>query len=90
MFSGNAAGELLPPYVVYLAQHMWTTWTENGPKGCRYKTSPSGWFDAAIFTDWLKYQMIPRLKKLNGKKILICDNLSSHITLDSLQVCRDR
>lgn len=27
MFSGNAAGELLPPYVVYRANKIWTTWT---------------------------------------------------------------
>lgn len=63
MFCGNAAGELLPPYVVYRANKMWTTWAENGPKGCRYNASSSGWFDANIFTDWLECQMIPRLKK---------------------------
>ncbi|KAJ8937750.1 hypothetical protein NQ314_011734 [Rhamnusium bicolor] len=51
MFCGNAAGELLPPYVVYRATKMWTTWTENSPKGSRYNVSASGWFDANIFTD---------------------------------------
>lgn len=49
MFCGNAAGELLPPYVVY--RKMSTTWTDNGPKGCHYNVSTSGWFDANIFTD---------------------------------------
>lgn len=88
MFSGSAAGELLPPYVVYRANKMWTTWTENGPKGCRYNSSSSGWFDASIFSDWLEFQMIPRLKKLEGKKVVLCDNLSSHITVHSLQLCR--
>lgn len=88
MFCGNAAGELLPPYVVYRANKMWTTWAENGPKGCRYNASSSGWFDANIFTDWLECQMIPRLKKIDGKKVLLCDNLSSHITLHSLELCR--
>lgn len=58
MFAGNAAGELLPPYVIYRAGHMWTTWTENGPKGCRYNCSSSGWFDAAIFAEWLEWHMI--------------------------------
>lgn len=89
MFSGNAAGELLPPYVVYRATNMWSTWKENGPKGCRYNASPSGWFDANIFNDWLEFQMIPRLKKLQGKKVLLCDNLSSHITVNALQLCRN-
>ncbi|CAH1979207.1 unnamed protein product [Acanthoscelides obtectus] len=67
---------------------MWTTWAENGPKGCRYNASSSGWFDANIFTDWLECQMIPRLKKIEGKKVLLCDNLSSHITIHSLDLCR--
>lgn len=68
MFCGSASGELLPPYVVYRASKMWTTWTENGPKGCRYNATASGWFDETIFTDWLESQMIPKLKKLEGKK----------------------
>ncbi|KAJ8930361.1 hypothetical protein NQ314_016839 [Rhamnusium bicolor] len=89
MFCGNAAGELLPPYVVYRATKMWTTWTENGPKGSRYNVSASGWFDANIFTDWLECQMIPRLRKIEGKKVLLCDNLSSHITVHALQLCRE-
>lgn len=88
MFSGNAAGELLPPYVVYRATKMWTTWTENGPRGCRYNSSSSGWFDAAIFTDWLESQMLPRLRKLEGKKVLLCDNLSSHLTIHAVELCR--
>ena len=89
MFAGNAAGELLPPYVVYRASNMWTTWTENGPRGSRYNASSSGWFDSNIFTDWLEFQMMPRLKRLEGKKVLICDNLSSHLTVHSLRLCRE-
>lgn len=50
MFAGNAAGDLLPPYVVYGSSCLWNTWTENGPAGCRYNNSISGWFDSATFT----------------------------------------
>lgn len=89
MFSGNAAGELLPPYVVYKSSHMWSTWTENGPTGCRYNNSASGWFDASVFTDWFESQMLPRLRKLDGKKVILCDNLSSHITVSTLKLCRE-
>jgi len=35
MFCGNAEGKVLAPYVVYKAESMWTTWTENGPPGAR-------------------------------------------------------
>ncbi|XP_072394976.1 uncharacterized protein [Diabrotica undecimpunctata] len=76
MFCGNGEGELLPPYVVYRAAKMWTTWAENRPKGCRYNANSSGWFNANIFADWLEFQLVPRFRKLNGKKVLLCDNLS--------------
>lgn len=33
--------------------------------------------------------MIPRLKKLEGKKVILCDNLSLHINLDALKLCQE-
>nr|CAI5829161.1 unnamed protein product [Callosobruchus analis] len=42
MVSGNAAGELLPPYVNYKAEKMWDTWTEGGPPNAHYNRSKSG------------------------------------------------
>lgn len=45
MMAGSASGKSLPPYVCYKAEHMWDTWTANGPKGARYNRSKSGWFD---------------------------------------------
>lgn len=89
MFCGSASGELMPPYVVYKSQKLWDTWTENGPKGCHYSNSPSGWFDHQLFSDWLKNLMIPKLKKMEGKKMLIGDNLASHLSVETLRLCRD-
>ncbi|XP_072378227.1 uncharacterized protein [Diabrotica undecimpunctata] len=90
MFCGNGKGELLPPYVNYRAAKMWTTWAENGPKGCRYNASSSGWLDANIFADWLGQVPVGAyVKKLNGKKVLLYENLSSHITVHALQLCRE-
>ncbi|KAJ8910919.1 hypothetical protein NQ315_014253 [Exocentrus adspersus] len=89
MFCGSAEGELLPLYVVYKAQHMWSTWTEGGPKYTRYASTPSRWFDGAVFTDWFEGQLLPRLKKLEGKKVVLCDNLSSHITVKTLKLCKE-
>ncbi|KAE9530061.1 hypothetical protein AGLY_011523 [Aphis glycines] len=51
MMAGNAEGELLPPYIVYKAENLYPTWTENGPQGTRYNRSGSGWFDERIFDD---------------------------------------
>lgn len=87
MFAGNAAGELLPPYTVYRSTCLWSTWIENGPKGGRYSNSSSGWFDATTFNDWFESLMLPRMKKQLGRKVLICDNLSSHISVHILKLC---
>lgn len=87
MMCGSAAGELLPPYVIYRSGKLWDLWTENGPVGTRYNNTTSGWFDSSVFTDWFQTLLLPKLKKLEGKKVLIGDNLSSHITLEVLDLC---
>ncbi|XP_074033108.1 uncharacterized protein [Leptinotarsa decemlineata] len=51
MFCGKAAGDMLPPYVVYKSDKLWSTWVENGPHGTRYNRSKSGWFDTSCFED---------------------------------------
>lgn len=87
MICGSAAGEVLPPYVVYKSSQMWSTWAEGGPVGCRYHHSKSGWFDAVTYNDWFQTTLIPRLKKLNGKKVLIADNLTTHLNITIFQKC---
>lgn len=88
MFCGNAAGELMPPYVVYKSKNLWDTWTENGPSGTRYSNTSSGWFESQTFADWFTHMLLPRLKKIEGKKVVIGDNLSSHINVDVLDMCK--
>lgn len=87
MLCGNAAGELAPVYVVYKAENMWGTWAENGPSQARCNRTKSGWFDARCFEDWFEYTMLPILKKQTGKKVLIGDNLSSHISPHVISLC---
>lgn len=89
MLCGNAAGRVLPPYVVYKADSLWSTWTNNGPPKTRYNRTKSGWFDAVTFEDWFYSQLLPELKNSPGKKVVIGDNLSSHINVNVLQTCRD-
>lgn len=89
MFCGNGSGEMTPPYVVYKSEHLWSTWTEGGPAGCRYNRTKSGWFDMGTFEDWFMTTLLPRLKKLPGVKVVIGDNLSSHINLQVLKACEE-
>lgn len=89
MVCGNAAGDLVPLYVNYKAEKLWTTWTENGPDGARYNRTKSGWFDHQVFEDWIISLMLPILKRQEGTKVVIGDNLSSHISLEVLRLCEE-
>lgn len=89
MFACIGDGELLPPYTVYKALHLHfhTPWIVGGPKNSRYNRSKSGWFDSNCFEDWLLKIVIPHFKNKPGKKILIGDNLSSHLTISGIKAC---
>jgi DDE superfamily endonuclease len=59
-----------------------------GPKGAAYTCSSSGWFDMFIFEDWFEKILMPAVHHLEGKKVLVGDNLLSHISLKVIQQCR--
>ncbi|CAK1577990.1 unnamed protein product [Parnassius mnemosyne] len=87
MFSGTASGDLLAPYVVYKSENMWTQWCDGGPEGARYNRTKSGWFDSGMFMDWFTTIVIPWAQRLEGPKLVIGDNLSSHINVDVVELC---
>ena len=89
MFVANTVRDVISPYVLYKAEHLWDTWMVGGPKGTRYIRSKSDWFDMTCFRDWFFTLLLPYCKKLSSPKILIGDNLSSHISPDVLQACKD-
>ena len=87
MFGCFADGSSVPIYVVYKAKHMWSTWVEGGPEGAQYNRTASGWFDAATFHDWFIKIALPELKKRDGRKVMIGDNLASHLSVDIVEKC---
>jgi hypothetical protein len=89
MFCCSATGQLLPPYVVYKGANCYEAWGQNGIKGSRYSSTKSGWFDSFTFEECFKTIFLPSLKKLEGKKLLIGDNLSSHISIEVINLCRE-
>lgn len=99
MICGSADGALLPPYIIYKSTHLYDTWKERGivgkpcceepccSRGCRYNRTTSGWIDTPTFRDWFMTCFLPHAKRLEGKKVLIGDNLSSHIDNDVIAAC---
>ena len=80
IFCGSATGQMVPAYVVYKAEHLWTTWTEGGAPNVLYSQSKSGRFDSVCFSDWFEMVLVRFVKDLPGIKVLIGDNLSSHFS----------
>lgn len=87
MFSGTAAGEILPVYVVYKADNLYSEWIQDGPRDAKYNHTKSGWFDSQIFEDYFKRIVLDWASGLPGKKVVICDNLSSHLSVDVIEIC---
>ena len=89
MFCGNAAGDVLDPYVVFKSKHLYMELTRNGPKGARYNRTKSGWFDEATFEDWFFNMLLPHAQQQEGKKVLLGDNLSSHLSEAVVKACKE-
>lgn len=89
MFSGTADGKCLPPYVVYRADNLYNEWILNGPTDARYNCTRSGWFDAAMFEDYFRSVVLEWAKRLPGLKVVIGDNLSSHLSPEIVQLCEE-
>lgn len=89
MFAGKASGFLLPPYVVYKAEHLYDSWIDGGPRGTRNNRSKSGWFDGVIFEDWFNKIVLPYFRKFPvDVPKAIGDNLASHISLSVIDECK--
>lgn len=88
MMAGTADGKMVPLYVVYKATHLYDSWIQHGPEVTRYNRSTSGWFDGTTFENWVQNMVVPYFKDLPGRKCLIGDNFSSHLSADLIQTCK--
>ena len=80
-------GHLLPLYVVYKSQHIWSSWCEGGPQNCRFNRTNSGWIDNVTFEDWFESVFLGEVRKKTGTKVLIGDNLLAHMSVRILNLC---
>ncbi len=86
--AGRRLGRCCPPMVVYKALNLYTSWCDRGPKGTVYSTSKSGWFDMFQFERWFVDLLLPRHRRRPGKKMIVGDNLSSHLSPTVINLCR--
>jgi hypothetical protein len=74
---------------IYKAGNLYQSWMERGPPGTKYSVSANGWFDTYNFEKFFFEIALPYLRRKEGKKMLIGDNLSSHISASVIEECND-
>ena len=75
------------PYCVYKSTAViMNTGIRGAPEGTKFNRSVSGWFNEGIFECFFNDMLLPRMKNQDGTKVMIGDNLSSHIS--ELVICR--
>ena len=85
----NCFRKVLAAYIVLKAEHMWDSWCNGGTYCARYNRLKSGWFDSTCFHNWFSTVILPYCCTINGPKVLIGDNLSSHLNPDFIAICED-
>lgn len=87
IFSVTADGVSLPVYVVYKAENLYSEWVQGGPRDTRFNRTRSGWFDSTVFEDYFKTIVLNWATSSPGKKVIVCDNLSSHLNVTVIELC---
>lgn len=89
MIAAAADGTPLPPYTVYKAKHLYPGWCEGGIQVSAFNRNSGGWFDMTMFNDWFNNIVLPYAKRKEGQKVIIGDNLSSHVSTDIIRSCEE-
>ena len=84
----NAAGQALPPMVIFEGKHLNYQWTLGEVPGTYYGMSGKGWTDQELFRHWLKDHFVPNA--VPGRPLLlILDGHSSHYEPVSIELARE-
>ncbi|CAF1424301.1 unnamed protein product [Rotaria magnacalcarata] len=87
LICGNAAGEILPPFIVYSAKVSNPQWTFGGPSGSSFAVSDSEWITTSLFIEWFK-SFIEHTKNVSKPLLLIMDNHSCHISIEVIELAQ--
>ena len=88
VFAGTRK-ELLPCMILFRAKTVAPWWTTSGPSKAVYYSNERGWMNGAAMEEWIVKILIPFQKQRNKPIALICDNLSSHLSPRTVQLCVD-
>ena len=59
LIRANAAGQVLPPHIIYPRKQLRDILVSNGPEDALYSTSPNGGMSSELFLDWFEQVFLP-------------------------------
>ena len=74
---GNAAGQVIPPMVIFDAKNLNHAWTDNEIPGTKYGLSDKGWITTELFEGWLVEHFLQYAVSMRPL-LLLLDGHSTH------------
>ena len=82
---GNAAGNVLPPLIIFDAKNMQHAWTQGEVPGSKYGTSDKGWITTELFESWFNELFLPNAVSARPL-LLLLDGHSTHYQPDVINL----
>ena len=83
----NAAGQSLPPFVIFDAKSLNVEWTVGEVPGTTYGLSDNGWIDMELFKGWLKDHFL-KFAVSSRPLLLLLDGHSSHYNPEAIRLAK--
>ena len=78
---GNAAGQVIPPLIIFDAKNVRHAWTKDEVPGAMYGASEKGWINTELFDSWFDDLFLPSAVAARPL-LLLLDGHSTHYQLD--------
>lgn len=85
----NASGNHLPPFMIFPRKNWQIRMIDGGPPGTEGACHPSGWMTGPNFLSYLEFFKKHAMPNLANPHLIIFDNHESHITIDSINFCKE-
>ena len=84
----NAMGNSTPPFFVFPRKRYAPHFVRDGPVGCTGAGNGSGWMQETEFLQFLQHFVKHTKASEDSKVILLLDNHSSHLSIQSIDFCK--
>jgi len=86
----SAAGQFIPPLIIFPRVRMKQELMEGTPPGSTYHCHPSGWMQKEIFTEWFRHFLQHSASSANNPSLLILDGHATHTrNLEVIDLARE-